>query len=367
MANEQQSAQERSLEATPHKLERARRQGEVPQSRDALTVGVYAGFLFALVGFGDTMAAAFGDVMIPFLAQADQLLRLDTAPALAALGSGLVIEILTATAPLVLLPALGVALALAAQRCVVVAGARVRPRWNRLSLIANAKQRFGPKGLVEFGKTLVKLATVSGLIGWVLWTEAADVVVLALTDVRALGPQLIEAVLSLLVPVLVMSVAIASVDWLWQQADHRRRQRMTPQEFKDEQKETDVNQHFKQVRRDRAVTIATNRMLQEVPAADVVISNPTHFAVALAWDRGRAGSAPRCVAKGVDEIAQTIKRLAGEHGVPVIENRPLARSLYDLVEVGGEIRVEHYRAVAAALHYAAWQRSRQALRATPPS
>jgi flagellar biosynthetic protein FlhB len=106
------------------------------------------------------------------------------------------------------------------------------------------------------------------------------------------------------------------------------------------------------------VAIATNRMLRDVPTADVVITNPTHFAVALRWDRARVGSAPHCVAKGTDEIAHRIRLIAQEHGVVTFEDRQLARSLHDMVEIGEEIRIEHYRAVAAALNYAAGQRAK---------
>ena len=134
---------------------------------------------------------------------------------------------------------------------------------------------------------------------------------------------------------------------------------MTPQELREEQKHTDVDPHVKQSRRERAVAIATNRMLRDVPGADVVITNPTHYAVALRWDRARFGSAPHCVAKGADAIARRIREIAQEHGVVTFEDRALARSLYDLVEIGEEIRVEHYRAVAAALNYAARQRARR--------
>jgi flagellar biosynthetic protein FlhB len=358
MAGEDEAAQERSLEATPHKLAQARRKGEVAQSRDVVTLGLYVGLFVALSGFGGTIAADLGETLLPFLEQPDQLTGVNTPAALAGLGLHVGLDLIVALAPLLLLPALGVVLALAAQQAVVVAGNRITPRWTRISLIATARQRFGPKGLVEFGKTLVKLVAVSVVLALVLWSNLADVMALALADASTLGPSLLEAASRLLVPLLAVSALIAAGDYLWQYFEHLRRQRMTPQELKEEHKQTEVDAHLKQARRDRAMAIATNRMLQEVPAADVVITNPIHFAVALKWDRTRPGSAPHCVAKGADEIAQRIREIAREHGVVLVEDRPLARSLYDLVEIGHEIRVEHYRAVAAALHYAARQRNK---------
>jgi flagellar biosynthetic protein FlhB len=358
VAEDQDSAQDRSLEATAHKLDQARRRGEVPQSRDFTTFGLYVGLLVALAGFAGEMVVDLGAALVPFLEQPDQLLALETPDALIGLVGGAALDALAGIAPVLLLPALGVVLALIAQQAFVFAGERVRPKWSRLSLVGNAKQRFGPKGLVEFTKTLVKLLAVTVLVGWVVWSSIEQILVLSLGDVRALAPGLLEMTQRILLPLLALSAVIAAADYLWQRYDHLKRQRMSHQELKEEHKHTDVDPHLKQSRRERAVAIATNRMLRDVPTADVVVTNPTHFAVALRWDRARVGSAPHCVAKGVDEIARRIRQIAQEHGVVTFEDRQLARSLHDLVEIGEEIRIEHYRAVAAALNYAARQRTR---------
>ncbi len=359
MAQDRDTAQERSLEPTAHKLEQARRRGEVPQSRDVTTLGLYLGLLVALAGFAGTLALDVGGALLPFLAQPDQLLAAQTPGALLGLTAGAGLDVLAGTAPLLLLPALGVVLALVAQQAVVFAGERLHPKWSRLSIIANARQRFGPKGLVEFAKTLVKLLAVSVVVGVVIWSSLEQILVLTRSDARALGPSLLEMAQRILLPLLAVSAVIAAADYVWQRFDHLRGQRMSRQELKEEQKHTEADPHLKQSRRERAVAIATNRMLRDVPGADVVITNPTHFAVALRWDRTRLGSAPHCVAKGADEIALRIREIAQEHGVVAVEDRLLARSLYDLVEIGEEIRVEHYRAVAAALNYAARHSARR--------
>jgi flagellar biosynthetic protein FlhB len=126
---------------------------------------------------------------------------------------------------------------------------------------------------------------------------------------------------------------------------------MSRKELMDEYKESEGDPHFKAARRQRAQDIATNRMLADVEGADVVIVNPTHYAVALRWDRGKGG-APVCVAKGVDEIARVIRERAALHGVPVHSDPPAARAIYAAVELGQEIRIEHFRAVAAAIRFA---------------
>ncbi len=347
--------QERSLEPTAHKLEQARRRGEVPQSRDVTTFGLYVGLLVALAGFAGEMALDLGAALLAFIEQPDQLLALRTPGALIGLVAGVGVDVLAGIAPLLLLPALGVVLALIAQQAFVFAGERLHPKWTRLSVVANARQRFGWTGLVEFAKTLLKLLAVTAVLVLVVWSSLDQILVLARSDVRALGPSLLEITERMMLPLLALTGVIAAADYVWQRFDHLKRQRMTREELKEEQKHTEVDPHLKQSRRQRALAIATNRMLRDVPTADVVITNPVHYAVALRWDRARAGSAPHCVAKGADEIALRIGQIAQEHGVVTVEDRPLARSLYDLVEIGEEIRIEHYRAVAAALNYARQQ------------
>jgi flagellar biosynthetic protein FlhB len=299
-----------------------------------------------------------GQILLPLLERPDQLLIFDTAGALVDLGAELTLRLLTASLPLLLLPALGVVLALVAQQSLVVASQRVSPRWSRISVIANARQRFGLSGLVEFGKTLLKLLAVSTVIGLVIWSGLDEIEGLLNGSAQLLAPGLLEATVNVLLPVLMILALISAADYAWQHFDHRRRQRMTLQELKDEHKHTEVDAHVKQARRNRAVAMVTNRMLRDVPDADVVITNPTHYAIALKWDRSRPGSAPHCIAKGSDEIARRIQEIAREHRIALVEDRPLAHSLYELVEIGHEIRIEHYRAVAAALHYAAKQRAK---------
>ena len=157
-----------------------------------------------------------------------------------------------------------------------------------------------------------------------------------------------------------IAVAIAGVDLVWQRFDHARKLRMSFQEMREETKQSEGDPHMKAQRRSRAEAIATNRMLLDVPKADVVIVNPTHYAVALKWARTK-GSAPVCVAKGEGEVALRIREIAATAGVPVHSDPPTARALHATVEIGREIAPEHYRAVAAAIRFA--DRMRKAARA----
>ncbi len=151
--------------------------------------------------------------------------------------------------------------------------------------------------------------------------------------------------------ILAVAALIGMVDFFWQQAEHTRKNRMSRKEVTDEAKQMEGDPHVKQQRRQRGYEIAMNQMLADVPTADVIIVNPQHFAVALKWNREK-GSAPVCVAKGVDEIAAKIRESAAKYGVPIHRDPPTARALYSVVDLGEQIPSEQYRAVAAAIRFA---------------
>jgi flagellar biosynthesis protein FlhB len=151
--------------------------------------------------------------------------------------------------------------------------------------------------------------------------------------------------------VLIVALVIGGIDFFWQYQEHLRKNRRTRKELTDESKESEGDPHMKQKRRQRGYDIAMNQMLGDVPDADVVVVNPTHYAVALKWSR-LPGEAPICVAKGVDDVAAKIREIASESGVPIHRDPPTARAVYATVEIGQEIHPEHYQAIAAAIRFA---------------
>lgn len=173
---------------------------------------------------------------------------------------------------------------------------------------------------------------------------------MVLTDAGALPLLLIDVTVDLLLGVLVAVIIIAVLDLLWQRLSWRRQQRMSMQELKEEFRQSEGDPHLKakikQLRRDRA----RNRMFAELPSATVVITNPTHFAVALRYDLSKA-PAPICVAKGMDLVALRIRKVATDHDVPIVENPPLARTLHAGLEIGEEVQPEHYVMVAELIAY----------------
>lgn len=213
------------------------------------------------------------------------------------------------------------------------------------------KNKFGRQGLFEFFKSTTKLVIYSVILGFFLSAQIDRI----LGSIR-LPPPLIIAELGRMVVglasiVLLVALVLGGIDYLWQSAEHTRKNRMSRKEMTDEHKQAEGDPVMKQQRRQRAQELALNKMLADVPTADVVIVNPTHFSVALKWDR-TAGAAPICVAKGVDEIAARIRELAHENAVPLHSDPPTARALHASVDIGQEITPDHYQAVAAAIRFA---------------
>ena len=223
------------------------------------------------------------------------------------------------------------------------------PKFSRLSPMAGLKRILGQEAMVQFAKGLLKIALVGAIATSLLWGERDR-----LEAMVGLGPAEIVSValtlsLKLLGAVLALHMLITIADAVYSRFSWMRRQRMTKEELKREMKEQDGNPEIKAKVRQIRAERARKRMSAAVPTATVVVTNPTHYAVALRYEPGMA--APICVAKGVDGLALRIREIAGEHRVPVIENPPLARALHATVEVDDEIPVEHYRAVAEVIGF----------------
>ena len=347
---------EKEHEPSQRKLDEARKRGEVARSADLNVAAGYGGLLLAALGLGGAGVTALGSSGMVLLDQADRLAPLllsgETGPL-----AGLLGRVGLAVLPLLLLPGALVLASILAQRGLVFAPDKLAPRLSRLSPLATAKQKFGRAGLFEFGKSAVKLVLVSLLLGLFLKARVPEVLATQAMSPGMIGMALADLLTGFLTLLCLTAAAIGAVDFLWQRAELMRRLRMTRQEMLDEFKESEGDPHMKGRRRQRGREIATNRMIADVAGADVVIVNPTHYAVALRWQRG-SGRAPVCLAKGVDGVAARIRAAAAEAGVPVRSDPPTARALYASVEIGQEIRPEHYRAVAAAIRFAEAMRRR---------
>jgi len=342
---------EKSFDATQQKLEKARKKGDIPKSADLAVAASYLGLLLAFLIFGSGALQNMAGALTIFLAAPDRLHGQILGGGGLKLSGGILLNALTPLAVIFLVPAAFVLASLLAQRGFVVAPEKLQPKLNRISPINGFKNKFGPSGLVEFAKTFVKMVAVSTIVSVYMKGKVEMVIGLSRASPVAFIDALMRTFLDLLIAITVFSILIGLVDLLWQRFNFGRKQRMSLQEMRDENKESEGDPHTKSQRRQKGRDIATNRMLQDVPKADVIVVNPTHFAVALKWSR-KPGSAPVCVAKGKAEVAARIRELASLAGVPIHSDPPTTRAIFASVEIGQEIQPEHYQAIAAALRFA---------------
>ncbi len=351
MSKGEDEGSEKPYEASPRKLEEARKRGEVPISQDLITFSVYLGILITAPLLGLWSVERGGSALIPFFDSPEVLAEAVFTPGGRHAYGGLFWSFVATATVWFILPFCLALLTAFAQGALVFAPTKIKPKLSRISPLSNAKNKYGPDGLFNFFKSFSKLIVYS-IVLWLVFNSRIDEILnmsaLPVASTLALTAELCFRFIA------VASVAIfafAMMDLVWQRSQFFRKQRMSLKELKDESKETEGDPHTKQARRQKAYDIATNQMLSDVPDADVVLVNPEHYAVALKWSRKR-GSAPICVAKGVDEIAARIRSVADENGVPIHRDPPTARALHATVEIGDEIPVDHYRTVAAAIRFA---------------
>jgi flagellar biosynthetic protein FlhB len=347
MAEEQDQSQ-KTEEPTQKRLEEARGKGQVATSREvnnAMMLGAAALFVALLA---PTVAGDVARVLRPFIAAPHSF-----AAAPADLRQTLLL-LIGELGALMLLPALlFLAAALASglvQNGLVFSAEPLAPKLSKISLVAGTKRLFSAKSLVEFVKGVLKISLVGAAGVALLWPMAPAVIQSAGLGTGPLLVLLRDLTLRLLAGVAALTALIALFDVLYQRFEHRKQLRMSRRDLQDEFKQTEgdpaVKARLKGLRMERA----RRRMMAAVPDATVVITNPTHYAVALSYTADTM-AAPRLVAKGVDALAERICTLARTHRVPIVQNPPLARALHAQVEIGGEIPPAHYRAAAEVIGY----------------
>lgn len=363
MSEKNEEAADKSYEATPQKLQKAREKGDVALSKDLLVAASYAGILVAALAFGAQSVDAFASTLMALLDRPHQLAPLFFQGPSAAPVGGLMADVSMALLPWIILPMSAVILAVFAQRGWVFAPSKLELKPSRISLIGNAKQKFGRAGLFEWAKSIAKLILYSICLGLFIQAHLDEMISAIAMGPRTVTLMLVQHCVEFMFIAVLIAVVIGGVDAVFQHAEHLRKNRMTRKEIMDENKDTEGDPYLKQERRARAQDVASSQMMADVPDADVVVVNPTHYAVALKWSR-MPGSAPVCVAKGADEIAAAIREAANVAGVPIHHDPPTARALHATVKIGEEIDVEHYAPVAAAIRFAEEMRRRAKERIT---
>lgn len=348
MAAEAEQGGERTEEPSQKRLQDARERGQVPRSRELTVFATMIGGSATLAAIGGSLATQLSQMMRQGLV-IDPRTLLDTGSMPGAMGDACVSGLI------MLLPLFAALIGLVLLASLALGGWNFSPQamapdFTRLSPLAGLKRLFGLRGASELGKALLKCAMVGGVCAAIVSWTFRDVLAIAHMETRAAigrGAGLVGWSFVWLCGSLVL---VAMVDVPLQLFQFKRSLRMTRQELRDEAKESDGRPETKQRIRQMQQSLARRRMMHKVPAADVIIVNPTHFAVALKYDPKKM-RAPRVLAKGVDLVAQNIRRIAEEHRVPVFESPKLARALYRSTDLDREIPAGLYVAVAQVLSY----------------
>jgi flagellar biosynthetic protein FlhB len=345
---EGQDPSQRTEEPTQKRLSDARRKGDAPRSQEIVATlmiaagGISVAFLAGPAGDGIVrLGAGFLARPHEIAADSETLTRLFFAAA-ARLGATL-----AAIAALFVGAAI---LASLGQARPAFAADRLKPSLERLSPAAGFKRVFGPAALFNFAKGVAKIALVGAVLLFALWPDRERLAGLPYAEAgAALALSRVEVVKLIAVAVAAMT-AIAAIDYAHAHREWKQRLRMTKEEVRREFKETEGDPQIRARLRQELQSRARRRMMVAVKDATVLVMNPTHYAVALKYEREES-AAPVCVAKGLDDIALRLRRVAEEAGVPVVENPPLARALYAAVDLDDEIPIEHYEAVAKVIGF----------------
>jgi flagellar biosynthetic protein FlhB len=347
MPDEQDKSQQ-TEDASPKKIEDARAKGQVPSSKEpstAIAFLVLAGL--GITGIGSWTLQQMTRMMRHYLSGGTEMLQTDgpgIQSLLFSISSDMGIVILPIVLPMMILGILVT---------VMVSGPvftfeTLQPKLEKISPLAGFKRMFSTKGLAEFIKSISKLCVIS-LACWIVLSRLLpDAIMSTRTNVGAIGRLAVQGTLEIAALSALIFFFIALTDVLYQRWEHAKGLRMSKKEQKDENKDTEGDPQLKAKVRQIQQEQARNRMMTDVPRADVIITNPTHIAIALAYKPGIPG-APKILAKGKGKIAEKIREIARENHVPIHENKPLARSLYKSVKIGNEIPEELYEAVAIIL------------------
>lgn len=338
---------EKTEDPTQKRLDDALERGDVAKSQEINTWFVIAGATLVLSTFAGSIGDGFQTPLRNLIANSWQI-RTD-GPGLLALTEQIGYRLAAVLGvPLLLLMMAAVA-GNVIQHRFVWSGESLKPKLSKISVVSGAKRIFGKQAAANFAKGLFKLIALGAVMTAVLWPERSRLDAMVRLDPDALLGVTKSLTLQLLGAVIVMLALVAIADYLFQYRQWFERQKMSLREMKEEFKQSEGDPHIKaRIRQLRHVRMK-KRMMAAVPKASVIITNPTHYSVALSYERGM--SAPVCVAKGVDNIALKIREIAREHDIPVVENVPLARALYAVVEIDEEIPAEHYHAVAEIIGY----------------
>jgi len=333
---------------TQRRLSQAAEKGDIVKSQEVTTFVVLLGGTLSIAIFGKSAAESFTTMFRVFLEQPDRM-QVDSSGIMMLFG-GTILHVALLFAPIF---AVLVGMALAGhllQSGFVFSGERLKPDISKLSPLSGLKRIFGLEGASNLLKGILKIAIVGTAVWTTLWPMRGQLGALLDESAADMAGDMAHLIVRIMIAALAVLAIVAVLDYALQRYRFLQRNRMSKQEVKDEFRQTDgdpaVKARIRRVRLERA----RRRMMAAVPQATVVITNPTHYAIALKYESGKM-AAPICVAKGMDALALRIRAVAEEAEVPIVENPPLARALYASVELDEAVPPEHYKAVAQVIGY----------------
>ena len=342
--------QESKTEApSEKKISDAVEKGNTPFSRELVSLGTLLALIVVLALITSSSFSTLTHVLRVGFASVEQN-NLQTPSEAMVMLVGLMKNILSVLVPVLLILSAGGVVGSIIQNVPSATLDRVSPKMQRLSPSSNLKRIVGKEALVEFGKTSAKFMVLAALIYFVLKGKIADLLNIGLGDPAAIPAVLNQTVLDIVKPTAIFVLLLAIADMVWTRLKWWNDLKMTRQEQKDEHKNAEGDPHIKQKRRMIAQSRLKSRMMADVPKATLVIVNPTHFAVAMRYVP-EEGGAPVVLAKGLDLVALKIREISVANKIPIVENKPLARSLHASCEVGDMIPPEYYKAVAEVIHF----------------
>jgi flagellar biosynthetic protein FlhB len=338
--------QEKTEQPTPKRKSDARKEGQVAKSTEVNTAVVLLGGVLMLLFTGQLMFQQFVGVMREMFGKANTYeITPESITGLTWDGSGYVFKSVLPFFMVMLLFGLAASLG---QVGIKITPEAMKPKWSKLNVFKGMKNLFSSKALFELVKNLLKMLIVLVVTYFVIRGHSKEFFVLADQGVAAILKFVADVGIELTVKVVAIMLIVAGIDLMYQKYKHNKDMMMTKQEVKEEHKQVEGDPMIKARIRRLQQDMSRNRMMGAVPEADVVITNPTHYAIAVKYD-GDEMEAPIVVAKGIRKMALRIKEIAKEHDIPTIENPPLARSLYKVVEVDEEIPSKFYQAIAEVL------------------
>ena len=344
----EENGHERTESATPRRRQLARQEGNVARSTEIVSVVSLAVGLGALALLGGRFAEGLAAMLREHLGGfANVAVDTSTVRPIATSLLGQAALLVLPFAGLIGLAGIGASVA---QNGFLLSAKPLAPRFSRISPAQGVQRLFSKRALVELAKALIKIAVVGGVIGWTLMHTAASFVPMVVAPPAASYPWMMKAMLRVAATATAALALLALLDFFFQRWDWERRLRMTRQELKEEFKQHEGDPLVKAKVRSRQQEMSRRRMMADVKMADVVVTNPTHYAVALKYDSGQM-AAPKVVAKGARLLAARIKEIARTSGVPIVEDPPLARALYKACKVGSEVPLSFYKAIAELLAF----------------